>query len=146
MSGKDTVIVPEKKATRTDWPSATDMPERHIDVPFHMDLTPEQIDTLSWGHRPFEMEDKWFTYMEDGILHIHRSWTGNCIFEVRIGECGEHVVRINRDPMQYKSDDHDKDLEMLANLIRIWSSESNDPYGMWLDETADNLGRGSEGE
>ena len=79
FSGKSRVVVPERKATREDWKTC-DMPEMHVVAEFRMDLTPEQMDTLSWGHVPLEMEDKWFSYMENGRLHIHRSWTGFCIY------------------------------------------------------------------
>ena len=85
------------------------MPEMHVVTEFLMDLTPEQMDTLSWGHVPLEMEDKWFSYMEDGSLHIHRSWTGFCIYIVEFSRDGRHRVTINRDPDEYTNADLDKE-------------------------------------
>ena len=39
---------------------------------------------LKLGHIPQEMEDKWFGYIEEDTLHIHRRWTGFCIYIVKI--------------------------------------------------------------
>lgn len=139
FSGKSRVVVPERKATRDDWKTC-DMPEMHVVTEFRMDLTPEQMDTLSWGHVPLEMEDKWFSYMEDGRLHIHRSWTGFCIYIVEFSRDGRHRVTINRDPDEYTNTDLDKDMEMLAALIGMFSASENDPYAVWIGDTARTLG------
>ena len=116
------------------------MPEMHVVAEFRMDLTPEQMDTLSWGHVPLEMEDKWFSYMENGRLHIHRSWTGFCIYIIEFCRDGRHRVTINRDPDEYTNTDLDKDMEMLAALIGMFSASENDPYAVWIGDTARTLG------
>lgn len=138
FSGRAKVVVPRRKATREDW-RTMDMPERHIETEFRMELSPEQLDTLGWGHVPSEMEDRWFTYMEEGRLHLHRSWTGSCIFIVTFGRDGCHRAIINRDPEQYSSDDVENDIETLRELIRRFSAPTNCPYLDWLDDTADAM-------
>jgi len=29
------------------------------------------------------MEDKWFIFLEDDWLYLHRSWTGTCVYKVQ---------------------------------------------------------------
>lgn len=132
----------EKRAVRGDW-KTNEMPKRHIEVPFHMELTPEQFDALSRGHVPTEMEDRWFSYMEDDVLYIHRSWSGNCIFKVRLNPSGDHTAVINRDPEQFGSEDTDRDLEDLMSLIRMFCSEYEHPRMQWtyLGRRTGNRGR-----
>ena len=35
------------------------------------------------GHRSRDMDDKWFAFVEDGRLFLHRSWTGRGIYEAQ---------------------------------------------------------------
>ena len=50
------------------------------------------------------MDDKWFFYLEKDWLYIHRSWTGFCIFQVRLErfEDGYQIAEawVNDDPEQ----------------------------------------------
>lgn len=72
------------------------------------------------------MEDHWFYYMEDDWLHIHRSWTGYCIFQIHFvhAENGYQTkeIWVNRDPEQYRNTD-DKDREWLSGFLRIDKTE-----------------------
>jgi hypothetical protein len=67
------------------------------------------------------MEDKWFVYLEEDCLYFHRSWTGTCIYMVRLREVsGGYAVAeswVNRDPDQYKNTDLDYDTNVLTFLI-----------------------------
>lgn len=77
---------------------------------------------LRRGHIPSNMEDKWFIFFEDGWLYLHRSWTGHCIFALRLDGSpnGVRVVEAwaNRDPQQYKAPGTDADRHMVKELIR----------------------------
>ena len=70
---------------------------------------------------PQQMEDKWFIYFEDDWLYFHRSWTGTCIYAVRLSAAGagKKVVEawVNRDPGQYKKADDRYDTEILGYLV-----------------------------
>lgn len=76
---------------------------------------------LAYGMIPRQMEDKWFIYWAGDSLHFHRSWTGVCVFVVRLDEVpgGYSVAEawVNRDPEQYKSTDLAGDSELLTFLI-----------------------------
>ncbi len=67
-------------------------------------LTEEEYKYMTWGLIPMSMDDKWFIYLEDDWLYFHRSWTGLCIFEVRLEkfEDGYSIAEawVNCDPNQ----------------------------------------------
>lgn len=62
-------------------------------IPYRADFSKEEFTRIKRGFIPKEMENKWFIYYEDGVLYIHRSWTGRGIFKVRfdVGEQGASV-------------------------------------------------------
>ena len=39
--------------------------------------TNEEFKKIKQGFKPKQMEDRWTIYLEDNILHFHRSWTKN---------------------------------------------------------------------
>lgn len=47
-------------------------------------FSPEETQVLVRGVRPREMEDHWFIFAEDGVLHLYRSWTGYELFKIRL--------------------------------------------------------------
>ena len=73
------------------------------------------------GLVPTEMEEKWFIFYEDGVLHCHRSWTGICIFRVHFKLCDSGwqawQVEINRHSGQYTATDEREDLALLDTII-----------------------------
>ena len=81
----------------------------------------EEFERISHGLIPEEMEDKWFIYHDGTTLHLHRSWTGICIFEVEFQEIGaEHVVRralVNAEKSQCDRTDDAYDSALLHFLI-----------------------------
>lgn len=76
---------------------------------------------LEVGYIPGAMEDKWFIYFENGWLRFHRSWTGTCIYGLKVqptpqgGQVAESWV--NRDPEQYRSTDTGYDRRLVDFLI-----------------------------
>lgn len=110
-------------ATKESWKTHP-MPERREQLAFDRIFTPEEFAKIRVGHIPQEMEDKWFVFFEEDVLYFHRSWTGYCIFQLKLEEAGKgwHVVEawVSRDRSQYKSRDAEEDLELLTQLFR-WS-------------------------
>jgi len=74
------------------------------------------------GHLPTDMDDKWFIFFENGWLYFHRSWTGHCIYAVRLDGApfGVRVVEAwaNRDQGQYTSPGVDTDRRTIEQLIQ----------------------------
>ncbi|MEM9276692.1 MAG: hypothetical protein AAGA80_27695 [Cyanobacteria bacterium P01_F01_bin.143] len=109
-----------RKATRSDW-KREPISKFKTQLKVDKNLTLEEYNYLSWGIVPQEMEDKWFIYLEDNWLYYHRSWTGYCIFEVRLEKVdnGYKIAEawVNDDPSQHF---HNKSLPVWIDwLIKI---------------------------
>ena len=80
-----------------------------------------EADALTAGLIPRQMEDKWFICFHEGWLLFHRSWTGACIYGLRLDRsaAGVRVVDswANRDPTQYKGTDVEYDRKLVRFLI-----------------------------
>ena len=73
------------------------------------------------GHIPEDMDDKWFIFFEEGWLYFHRSWTGHCIFAVRL-DGSPNGIRVtdawaSRNREQYNSAGLETDISMVRQLI-----------------------------
>jgi hypothetical protein len=65
------------------------MPEACARLGYERRFTAEEQRRLALGIVPRNMEDKWFIFFEDGWLYLHRSWTGACIYRVRLAPVDE---------------------------------------------------------
>ncbi|MBA4104238.1 MAG: hypothetical protein C0485_00645 [Pirellula sp.] len=107
-------------ARRMSWQSHPMPAEREMlnYAPFFDDVEAEQ---LRLGLLPREMEDKWFVFFEEGWLYFHRSWTGHCIFSMRLDGSPAGVrtleVWVNRNKDQYNSAGSESDIKLLERLI-----------------------------
>jgi hypothetical protein len=45
-------------------------------LPYPRQLRAHGTEVLVRGFHPREMEDHWFIFEEDAVVHLHRSWTG----------------------------------------------------------------------
>lgn len=100
---------------------------RTITVDWDFDL--DSYEKLKLGHHAQEMEDKWNIYLEDNVVHFHRSWTGNELFRFVLspmnGTDGEpkyyHVgsFEAEQDPEAYKETDEQAIKDMLGKVLRF---------------------------
>ncbi|EGD82750.1 hypothetical protein PTSG_12021 [Salpingoeca rosetta] len=97
------------------------LPMQYTTVQLHRTFTPAQMQVLKKGIMPHEMEDKWFVYMQDNTLNLHRSWTGFCVYRVHfVEEDGQYRMLsadVNRNPDEYLNVDDQHDIEMISFLI-----------------------------
>lgn len=116
--------MPDQRLATRDSCENHPMPKRRERIAFQRTFTPEEFARIRRGCVPLEMEDKWFVFFEDNWLYFHRSWTGHCIFQLKLEEDtdGGHVVEawVGRDTSQYKSRGGKEDLKMLSDVLR-WS-------------------------
>jgi O-acetyl-ADP-ribose deacetylase (regulator of RNase III) len=96
-----------RPATQKDWKTLP-VPEQRARLDLEFTLTPAWHERLRLGLIPEQMEDKWFIYMEGDWVYFHRSWTGICVFWLRLSplpEGGYQVAEcwVNRDPQQYRT-------------------------------------------
>jgi O-acetyl-ADP-ribose deacetylase (regulator of RNase III) len=110
----------EERATPDAWRTEP-FPALRARIAVARRIDAAEYERLAYGMIPQEMEDKWFIYLRDGSLYFHRSWTGFCIFVVRLQEVpgGWAVAEawVNREPEQYKSTDVEHDVLLLRFLI-----------------------------
>lgn len=111
MSNREYVV------TKQDW-EIYPMPSETASFFIRKRFRKEALDCLKQGHLPAEMEDRWFSYYEDGKLYIHRSWSGFCIYVVTFGSFFNiHRVTVNRNEDQYSNTDIAEDKELLNHLL-----------------------------
>jgi hypothetical protein len=59
-----------------------------IAIPFQATFSGEEVDKLREGLVPEVMEDKWFIYLQEPHLFLHRSWTGQPVYRVKLEPTG----------------------------------------------------------
>jgi hypothetical protein len=99
-----------------------EMVER-IRVELSAQFSQAEFELISLGRISREMEEKWFIFLEDEWLYFHRSWTGNCIFKLRLepNNDGYSVAEAwaNGDSGQYnRKHGLGSDSELITGLIK----------------------------
>lgn len=127
---------------KEDWktePFSRKRTEIALDLPF-------DDAAMSWirkGFLPIVMEERWFAWFDGPVLHLHRSWTGHCIFQIRFRqeENGWRAIsaQVNRNPDQYGQTDDDADRRLIAELID--GLLVNGPRGPRIDLFVEMLSR-----
>ncbi len=94
---------------------------RRASLEFNAAFNDAEAALLVGGLIPKQMEDKWFICFHGGWLMFHRSWTGACIYGLRLERSpdGARVTEswVNRDPEQYAGTDVEYDRKLVRFLI-----------------------------
>ena len=142
---------PERVFGRHDWGLCSDEDKHPDDCEGHtstirdpvpipppdMLLSRDEMQAIATGYRPVDMIDKWLAFMEDDRLFLHRSWTGDGIYEARFaakqtevtpgGETSFVVTSaiVESDPRRYDPGGIDpiKERDLLRDLIIHVSGE-----------------------
>jgi hypothetical protein len=113
-------MAPALKATRGMW-KATAMPHKRARVPLRRTFTKAEFTKLAKGFVPQSMDDRWFIFFEKGWLYFHRSWTGRCIFQIRLQahKSGYEIAeaQVNQDPQQYRNRGTEGAAQVISNII-----------------------------
>lgn len=111
-----------KIAKQSDWRSK-ELPSERSTISLDRHFSSDEIRRMQAGLVPEQMEDKWFVYWQDDTLFFHRSWTGVCIYAVRVVAEGDSYrmveADVNRDPDEYGGTNDDHDAEMISYLIDV---------------------------
>ncbi len=111
-----------KVAIKSNW-KTQEMPKQNDTFILERVFSVEQMKNLSKGYIPSSMDEKWFLYMENNTLFIHRSWTGFCIYKIEISPDNRHKVIVNRNPMQHTCTNIDKDKDILNRILDYYSGK-----------------------
>lgn len=109
------------------------MPAQTASLMLDLAFNDAEFQKIAMGCIPEVMEDKWFIFFEDPWLHLHRSWTGYCIYRVRFAqEDGKHRpidVVVNRDPAQYR--ETNDALDALSLTIQLFGLAGRRDEALW---------------
>jgi hypothetical protein len=109
-----------KAATRESWKTKP-LPAARVALRYARRFDRGEHDRLRRGLVPDQMEDKWFIFLEGSWLYFHRSWTGTCIYAVKLREEDEgfaiEEAWANRAPEEYRETDGAYDTKLLAFLV-----------------------------
>lgn len=112
-------------ADRQSWknlPPPSEREEFKVSWTFPLDVAERMLA----GHIPEGMDDRWFILMEDGWLLFHRSWTGSCIFGLKVDLLPEAAAItegwVSRNANEYNSTDIARDVELAQTLVREYFS------------------------
>jgi len=108
-------------ASKESWKNSP-MPDKNAELPFVREFSIQELEAIKIGIIPQEMEDKWFIYFNDNIIHFHRSWTGMKVFEVHLNcSANDHATIskciVNRDSTEYSAVNENADIDLLNYLI-----------------------------
>ncbi|MDH5630790.1 MAG: hypothetical protein OEY96_11625 [Gammaproteobacteria bacterium] len=107
-------------ASKKSWKNEPMAKEREM-LSFDKIYTNLDAEKMMKGFIPEDMDDKWFIYFENRWLYFHRSWTGHCIFKLKL-DCSPTGARVmetwvTRNQLHYKSSGSEDELSMLSALI-----------------------------
>ena len=105
----------------SDWKTEP-MPSECKVVPIDLRFSLAEMSKIRRGFKPQDMDDRWFAYVEDETLYLHRSWSGYCVYEVNFtdddGYAEADQFTVNRNTEQYTCTDDAEDAENVVQLIR----------------------------
>lgn len=130
------------------------MPNRRTRLHFRRAFSAKEYSQIRRGLIPKEMEDKWCIVLADDWLYFHRSWTGLCIYQLRLAPAGQGYrvaeAWVNQDPQQYHGTDDfydrtflnglidyfllkaDAHMPVPADLVADWSPSKLEPDQAWV--------------
>jgi len=107
-------------ATRSSWKTQP-LPAQREPLELPLLFSDAEGERLILGHIPEDQDDRWFIFFENGWLYFHRSWTGACIYGLRLDGSpnGVRVVEawVSAEKEHYKSLGPEHDVWMVQQLI-----------------------------
>ncbi|MDL5514424.1 hypothetical protein QSE00_21605 [Arenibacter sp. M-2] len=83
----------------------------------------DEYSKLEKGIKPSDMDDKWFVYTINESIFFHRSWSGHCIFVVKVERENNEFflgdVIANRKPDQFGNSEIEVKKEMFEKLVDL---------------------------
>lgn len=107
---------------KKDWKTEP-LPSKKEDLGYKNFFWDADAEKIMAGHKPEDMDDKWFIYSENGWVYFVRSWTGHHIFGLQLAGSptgGSKVVAswVNTDSNQYRSPGREMDIQIINKLIK----------------------------
>ncbi len=108
-------------ATRASWKTLP-LPSERERFDFPVLYSDSDAERMRLGHVPTAMEDKWFIFFENGWLYFHRSWSGACVFGLKLDGSpnGVRVTEawVSRDQAQFPTSGVMSERQLVQDLIK----------------------------
>lgn len=107
---------------KEDWKTEP-IPEEREELGYDNFFSDSDVEKIMAGHKPEDMDDKWFIYSENGWVYFVRSWTGIHIFAFQLEASPDGAARVvsswvNANQDQYRSQGKKDDIQLINNLIK----------------------------
>ena len=105
---------------KEDWETKP-FPRKQTGVTLDLAFDEGAMARIRKGFLPMVIEDRWFAWFDEPVLHLYRSRTGFCIYQVRFQKAADGwravSATVNRNSQQHTEADHSADQRMIENLI-----------------------------
>lgn len=107
---------------KSDW-KTTPLPKKTEDLGYQNFFWDSDAEKIMCGHKPSDMDDKWFIYSENGWVYFVRSWSGHYVYAIQLAGTpvgGSKVISswVNSNPDQYRSPGKEMDIQIINQLIK----------------------------
>lgn len=121
VRGRLVVEIRPQARQRSDWRVEPMRARRRVAC--DIALSPLEAERVRRGHRPTQMEDKWFFFQEGDILHACRSWTGYVVYEMRLEPASDGGARVSAldfetDGERYRHGEPEEEIERARSLLK----------------------------
>jgi len=128
---------------KEDWVTKP-LPRQRSELTLNLTFDAAVMSRIRKGFLPTVMEEKWFAWFEEPVLHLHRSWTGFCIYQVRFQRTKDGwratSAKVNRATAQHSETDDAADCKLIAELIEgLFATDptaSSDPFATALEQAS----------
>ena len=99
------------------------MTDRADKIDLALTFDKSEFEKIKGGHKPNDMDDRWFIYSDNNWIYFHRSWTGDCIFKIMIEKIDDNRYStkecwVERDEKKYTIKDDNENRELIRQLIK----------------------------
>ena len=98
------------------------IPVEKADLGYQKIFSAADAKKIMSGHKPEDMDDRWFIYYEDSWVYFVRSWTGYHIFGFKLAASPDGSSSViaswaNRNIDEYQSTSKENDIQNIDDLI-----------------------------
>jgi 8-oxo-dGTP diphosphatase len=110
-----------QQVVKSDW-QLYQLPEERALLKVSRVFDRSQMERIRKGHKPTDMDDRWFVYFENNNLYLHRSWTGYCVYVISFSEIDKGAWQItqclvSRDAEQYGETNDEASINLLHLVL-----------------------------
>ena len=104
-----------------------EFPVKSILLIIEIRLTSVEMKKVRLGKVPGGMDDRWFVQYTNPWLYFYRSWTGNCIYKVKIenvdGIYKAVELYVNGEKSEYKYMDEESERRLFYELFDLFLND-----------------------